>query len=228
MPRRSVQRAVLDAPPKQIPRVETIIPTIKHYAIWLTHRQGERLRSNIGLGTSRHDAPQQGDHAVKYEDFRETSKNGNDKAEKALDFLRDFYLNSSAVLRECAHQYDIETVKHLALVNSAGIGAAIALLTANQQTSTVLLQISAGLFGCGLLLAVILMYSASQLLFSASGKIMKKWDEFSQNQIDHTELSIESSAGAWWMKINIALGFTSLLVFLIGITCCVVFAAQKA
>ena len=164
---------------------------------------------------------------MKYEDFKKAAEGGSEKAEKSLDYLRDFYLNSSSVLRDCAHQYDMETVKHLALINSAGIGAAVALLSANPNKSTILLQISAALFGIGLLLAVIVMFSASQLLFFAAKQVMRQWNEFAQNKIDIAELSIESAAKNRWANTNTFLGFFSLALFLIGITCCVVFAAQK-
>ncbi|QOD81893.1 hypothetical protein [Chromobacterium haemolyticum] len=157
---------------------------------------------------------------MKHSDFVKAHSEGNKTAMGHLDFLREHSISMSLKLLEFGQQYELEAVKHLAIINSAGIAAVAALYATKTSSDHQPLIDALKIFSFGMILSVLTMFSAAVLLFYSGSRIIKQWGKFTKDEIPCSELSPKPKHENIWHIINLILGFASFALFLIGVYYC--------
>ncbi|MCW3480035.1 hypothetical protein OL229_10790 [Neisseriaceae bacterium JH1-16] len=156
-------------------------------------------------------------HNMKYRELEKLIDGGSSEHKRYLDFLRENTMSRSYNLADAGNQYEIEAVKHLAILNSAGVAAVVALISAGKSHSLPCLMTAIWSFVFGLILAAIVMISAAYLLYRCSRTIISSWNKFIRGEIDSEEIRPNEKLEDCWHLVNIALGVTSLLLFFYGV-----------
>ncbi|WP_162788039.1 hypothetical protein [Chromobacterium haemolyticum] len=156
---------------------------------------------------------------MKYQELWQSYGKNQDEARRYVDFLHEHTISRSFKLADSGQQYELEAVKHLALINSAGIAAVIALYSA-QGTQAAPLHNAILCFACGLMLSVIVMVSAAYLLYKSSNLIIERFNSFIRNEIHTDKISESSKKENCWHTINIFIGIASFVLFIFGIYYC--------
>ncbi|QRO34136.1 hypothetical protein [Chromobacterium violaceum] len=157
---------------------------------------------------------------MKYSQLMAANQNGNPEAKRYIDFLRENTVSRSHNLAECGHQYEMEAVKHLAIINTAAIAASSALLAANIVPNKIDLLYALSYFIAGLVISVLVMTSASYLLYRSSRTIINNLNRFYKDEIESEEINPFGRIEKIWHSINIALSILALILFLCGTVEC--------